>query len=309
MASYIDYLKQLQDNVAKSDADSRDKLIEELEKLEGEYQNRAESSSVLPDNPSYDRLEYDAPTDEEIAENARNSLADYKNTTIEDIEENARTERAAKEAERKSAQESAAKLSANIASQYDDAMTAFSDDALKRGLARSSIAANKSAELQSGKAAALSQAAMAAEEAVQNIDREISELEVSREKALNDFNIAYAAKVTEKIAELTKERDDKIAEVVKYNNSMAQQEQKDALDRAETASKLYSDKLNQEKLENELGSTAELDAYNLAKYEAVKSYLSTLSKSDASYAVRNDPVIRATLSDYYFYTLYNEYCK
>lgn len=290
--------------------DPRDKLIDELNKINDDYANRAESSVDLPENPKYDRMEYTPATDEEIAKQAEDGLADYKNTSINNIEANTKAAKTAKEEERKTAEEAAAKMQTTIAAQYDNAMAAFSDDALKRGLARSSIAANKSAELQSGKANALSQAAASAEDTVNNIDKQISDLEISRKKALNDFNIAYAAKVTEKIAELTKERDAKAAEVLKYNNSLAQQEQKDALNRAETLSDLYMQKLKQEKAEQELGnSSTAAETRELAKYEAVKNYLGTLSKSEASKAVKSDPVIRESLSDIYYYSLYNEYCK
>ncbi len=308
MASYTDSMKKLRKAAAQATEDPRDKLIEELEKLESEYEKRAETSSDLPEPPKYDRLQYDTATDEEIEKNAEDSLADYKNSSIESIEEEAKAAKAAKEAEKNATRESAERLAASITSQYDEAMSAFSDDALKRGLARSSIVANKSAELMSGKAAALSEASMAAEQAVRAIDSEINELEASRRKALDDFNIRYAAKVTEKIAELREERDKKTEEMIKYNNSLAEQEQKDALERAEAASKLYSDKLERDKQEKELGSST-LATLNRAKYDAVRNYLSTLSRSEASNAVRSDPMLRAELSDYYFYSLYNEFCK
>lgn len=312
MASATDRLKEFQENLENGNTqkDPRDKLIEELDKLSNDYNNRAEAAIDLPDAPIYDRMEYNPVTDEEIEKQAESGLADYKNTSINNIEANTEAAKAAKEAERRAAEESAAKLQASVAAQYDNAMAAFSDDALKRGLARSSIAANKSAELQSGKAEALAQAAATAETVIGDIDKQINSLEVSREKALNDFNIAYAAKVTEKIVELTKERDNKVAEVLKYNNGLAQQEQKDALDRAQAVSKLYSEKLAQEKDEKYLGNydTAAND-FNRAKYEVIRNYLSTLGKTDASKAVKDDPIIRETLNDYYYYTLYNEYCK
>ena len=52
-----------------------------------------------------------------------------------------------------------------------------------------------------------------------------------------------------------------------------------------------------------------VSAYNLEKYETVRKYLSGLDADEARVRVRNDPVVRDALTDYYYYKLYAEFGK
>ena len=129
-------------------------------------------------------------------------------------------------------------------------------------------------------------------------------------QALNSFDIAHAAKVTQRISELTEEREKRREEVLKYNNELLEQANKDARDKAALESDLYTEYLNQLKLSGELGSSdPAASARNSAKYEAVRNYLLAMNKSDAAEAVRTDDLVRGSLTDYYYYKLYNEFCK
>ena len=295
----------------KSSKDKRGKLQEELDRIEKEYNAAIEpvapSVPELPDVPSYDRMEYDAPTDEQLAENAENSLSDYKNAGVENIESETAAAKKAKEEEKLAAAAAAEKRAQAVAASYDEATRSFENDALKRGLARSSIAANKSAGLAEGKADALTKAAADAEAETRGIESEIAALEVSRTKALDSFNIAYAAKLTEKIAALTDARDKKSAEVLKYNNSLLELERKAANDRAELESKLKKE--SQAQARPAVDPAEALSARNSSKYEAIRSYLAGMTRAEAAKAVRSDSVVRDSLTDYYYYKLYNEYCK
>ena len=89
-----------------------------------------------------------------------------------------------------------------------------------------------------------------------------------------------------------------------------EQANKDARDKAALESDLYTEYLNQLKLSGELGSSdPAASARNSAKYEAVRNYLLAMNKADAAEAVRTDDLVRGSLTDYYYYKLYNEFCK
>lgn len=308
--SIMDYYNDIMNAIGHPEGKTnRDTLEETLGAIDRDYEN-SKNVADLPEAPTYERMDYTPPTDEEIAKQAEAGLTEYKQTSVEKIDKDTEATRLAKENEKQALAASAAKQYAAIAEEYDKAAADFSDDALKRGIARSSIAANKTAEIQNGKATALSEARVSAENEVRAIETEIAGLEDGRRKALDNFNIAYAAKVTERIAELTEARDRKAAEVLKYNNGLLEREQADAIKRAQALSGLYSDSLDQQKKENELGDTPEAAKQrNSAKYEAVRNYLLGMGKSEAADAVRTDPLIRDSLTDYYYYSLYNEFCK
>lgn len=286
---------------AKSSAAStymtESQLAGELNKIDDLY--KVSASDSLPDPIEYERLEYDAPTDEEIEENAASALEDYRKTGIEDIENDSANRIEDKENERTAAKKTGEEAAAEAAARYEKAIGDFESDALKRGLARSSIALNKSEELQSEKVKALTDIRDSVNGELSRIDGEINALVSDREKALSDFNIAYAAKLTEKISELTEKRDEKQAEVLKYNNSLAEKEREDQLRMLE----LYG------KMSEQEGSVPEskLAEYYEAKYNVIREYLSGLDADKAAREIKDNPLLRNSVSDYFYYRLYNEF--
>ncbi len=295
---------------AEKRTSSRDELENELSNIDKKYEEEG-GSHKLPETEKYDRMEYDAPSDEEIENKANAELESEKTSGIERIENENDAAVESKRLEAEAAAERAEKRKREVSDAYDEAGEKFSDDALRRGLARSSVAVNGMAAIGSGKAAALSEAAAEADGEAAAIESEIAALEIGRQKALDAFDIAHAAKVTERIAELTAEREKKIAEVLKYNNELLKQEQKDLNDRAELESDLATDELKRKELERELGESSDSAAAERAeaKYNAVRNYLLGMSKSEAAYAIRNDDIVRDSLSDRYYFKLYNEFCK
>ena len=147
--------------------------------------------------------------------------------------------------------------------------------------------------------------AVASEQERLRLDSELAALENERTRALDAFDIAYAARVTEKINELTAERTAREEEVLEYNNKLREQEKKDAEDRAELIADLREQAL--EASENDGVNAEQGEGVNKAKYTAIHAYLSTLSRERAKEAVREDALIRNSLTDYYYYKLYNEY--
>ena len=176
-------------------------------------------------------------------------------------------------------------------------------------MARSSVAVAGKNALEQARADAITLAVNNAEAEVKAIDEEISALETSRQKALDAFNIAHAVKVTEKIAELTKARDLKAEEVLEYNNNLLQQEMKEAYDKIMKESDLETEYLRQEQIKDSLGvDDVALSERNIAKYNTIRNYLLAMTKEDAKNAVRTDELVRSSLTDYYYYKLYNEFC-
>ena len=305
-------LEKLMSRSERSEASSRDQLEDELAEIDKKYDDgETGSGNKLPETEKYDRMEYDAPSDEEIKTKAESELEKERLEGIEKIESENAASKADKELEAEEVAARAEKLKRETNAAYDEVADEFSNDALRRGLARSSVAVNGKSAIESARAAALTQAATDADKEAAAIEKEIAALEEGRRKALDAFDIAHAAKVTERIAQLTEEREKKIAETLKYNNELLKQEQKDLNDRAELESDLKTDELRRKKLEQEVGESSDGAAAERAeaKYNAVRNYLLGMSKSDAAYAIRNDDLVRDSLSDKYYFKLYNEFCK
>ena len=301
--NYITYLKSAAKASAAQDEDSRKKLEEILSAIGTTEVEKTE----LPE-ASFEKMTYNPPTDEELAELAKSSLDGYKTSSVEAINSDSESKTSAKNKEIEKEVAAAEAKTEKIRSEYAAAVQDFENDAIKRGLARSSVAVNNSAAIRAKAGGEVAKAMSAAEDNIKSIEAEIGQLEVSRKSALDGFDIAYAAKLTEKINELYSARDAKVAEVIKYNNSITEKELSAAYEKAELESKLYTDALNQKNKENELADNVSASTYK-AKYDAIVEYLSTLSKTDAKAAVLNDQLIRDSVNDYYYYHLYNTFAR
>ena len=122
-------------------------------------------------------------------------------------------------------------LNANALSQkeklevlYDDAQKKVEDSALRRGISRSSIVQEQIKELDVEKIKdTLLIDQNLATELKYNSDK-ISQLETDYLTAVNKLNVKKALEISDKIEDLTKKQNDKIEEVLKYNNSIKKQQ-------------------------------------------------------------------------------------
>ncbi len=262
------------------------------------------------ESPTYERLSYDYLTDDEIQKTAKDLLSAYENESKSAINDDIEMQKQKLDTNATQVAKSLNSSLENIANAYKDANEDFNVDMLKRGLARSSIAVNKKAELSKAEADARVLAQNEYNKQIDDINSQISQLETKRNKALNDFNLAYATKLTQTIAELTDKRDEKKQEAIRYNNSLLEKEFNDTVSKNKTESDLYSDALNQELKEYEINTTDDaVTQRNKKAYEEVKKVLSQLSDSEARDIVLNSEIIRGNLSGYYYYKLYNDFVK
>lgn len=278
--------------------------------------NEINSANKLPEKPdlgdgiTYDRIEYDAPSDEEIEKNAENSLKEYQQAGISSIENEiaALLEKYTSDKNvNNKAYESTLK---SLNDAYESAIEAANNDAIKRGLARSSIALNKNAAINSEKAEKAAEASAEYNRLDADLTSKINGLEVERQKAMDEFNISYTAKLTEEINKLKEQREELKNEAIKYNNSLAEKEESERIEREKAESDLYSEALSQAKAERDLKDNpgvAEQEARYQQIYGILRDKLLTMSAQEAQNEIRNNSIYRTYLSDAYFYKLYDEF--
>lgn len=290
----------------KDNSDDRKALENEILALESE---KAKPSTPKLPEVSLSEKRYDAPSDEALRRSATDSLAEYKSNGIESIKnQSATTEKSLKD-KREGYLQGLDKELSELKKGYEAAANSIDNDVIKRGLARSSIAVNKKSELEkelfSSEAAARSEYG----KKIADIDAEIGDINVKLVKALDDFNIAYAAKLNQTLASLKKEREDKINEVIKYNNEIKEKQAKLDADRLKTESKLFSEALENNKKASSADYLSEEEAEKLhsAVYDKMDKFLASLSPEQAKLEIRNHTFYQKHLSDFYYYKLYDKY--
>lgn len=264
---------------------------------------------TLPDGEKYARIDYVAPTDEEIESSAKSGLEDYRQNGEKSVENEIAALLNKYVADKNTNAESYQKTLKTLGEAYAAAIEEARYDALKRGLARSSVAANATAALVGEKAAKTAELTAGYETAQADVDAKISALNAKRQKAMDDFNIAYTARLTEEINKLKTEREKLKTEALKYNNSLIEKENKEKIDKAKTESDLYTESLAQRKAEEGLSepSAAEKEKRYQQIYTVLRDKLLTMSAAEAKAEIAKNPIYSQYLSGPYFYKLFDEF--
>lgn len=312
----LTYLKNLLNGSNSSNSSTQassttDKLKDLKDYVSSQYDTILPSKETLDTEvPKYERYEYSPPTDEEIAKSAKDELASYidenKASIISEYEEKAKELNANKESGKQLYVDSRNKLK----QAYDQAAEALSNDSLKRGLARSSIALNNQAAASKAYTQGMENLLSQYNEKIDEIDKELNGLDGKLKSALSSFNISSAAKLTERINELKAEREKNIQKAIEYNNSLLKTEYEQGVDKAKAESDLYTDALNQTQKENELKESLTSDEKAQIEkniYEKTVEILDSMPFDEARELFLNEPIFRESLSDYYYYTLYYKY--
>ncbi|MDE6401066.1 MAG: hypothetical protein K2L54_00460, partial [Clostridiales bacterium] len=194
---------QLPDN-----SEGRNKLEDEIKRLETSAYGSI-GKKTLP-RVELDEIDYTAPTDEYLAVKAENSLADYRTDEINAIRDRSENDVKQKSAQRDAYISDRDGERAALAESYEAAVRAVDADAVKRGLARSSVAAVGRSELESEYLKRNADVVQSYGKKIAELDNEIAAADGKLRAALDDFNLSYATKLNQKIAELKAERDEKI---------------------------------------------------------------------------------------------------
>lgn len=291
-------------------SDERSALEDEIKQLESAAiaSSGAAGKTTLP-NTRLKQLEYDAPSDADINAAAQDKLSQFRTDTVNNIKSN--SEANEKELNSKRAAY-AAQLDSELASldkSYAAAAENIDNDVLRRGLGRSSIAIGQKEELENEYMKLRKGVGSDYGGKIADLDAEINSVSAKLAKALDDFNIAYAAKLNETVNELKKERAEKIEEIEKYNNDIRYKQAKLDESKAKTESKLYSDALDQQSKANSTNtlSADKQDELYKSVYDKLDAFLGSMSPEDARLEINNHSFYRQHLSGYYYYKLLDKY--
>lgn len=252
--------------------------------------------------PNFERMESVSKSDEDIKNEATNSLAEYKNSSLSSIDEDIENKRSELEDNKNTLAESKESTVSKVKSNYESAKKEASDDALKRGLARSSIAVSVLDAFSKDEIDTLNSIEKEYSTSLNELNFELNALDAQKKKALADFDIAYAVKLNDKISTLTSEYNEKQQEVIEYNNKIAEKE-KDYLDKynslvADIQSGNYSNATKKAELYNKYGSKF-ISTYTKNQiYGVLDDYFANKSSEEIAEILNGDDMKNALGSDY-----------
>ncbi len=242
-----------------------DELNEKAEKL---YAAAAEGGDY-----GLKRLEYDKTTDDEIYNLAKRGLNEKYTLKSEALAEETEQNKQSLEQKKQQISEQTSAANANIAGRYEAAKEQAGEDAIKRGIARSSIISEMLKEYDKQKLSAIDDVNAEAREKIAAIDDEIAGLSQKLNSSLKQFDMEKAIELNEKIDALKAARDEKNTETLKYNNEVSETLLKYADALKETVADKYKKQGDSYKTDM---AVAILDYYSkLTPEEALKDFESS----------------------------------
>lgn len=292
--------------IFKNHADSREELEDEIKRLET-------SESYVPrpqvEAPRLEEKKYTPQSDYAIGLQAERELADYRKQGEAVIREKNAAENSSMTAAREAYGADRDGELAALDERYRDAVRSTDADVIKRGLARSSVAAVGRAELEKEYLAKNAEISATYGKKIAELDGDIAALGSKLKTALDDFNLSYATRLTGRIAELKAERDKKIADVAEYNNNVRAKQAQLDMQAAKTQSELYDAALDQKKKENSVDgfTEEERDAMYASIFKAMDAYLGSMTENEARLELLNHSLYRDHLTNYYYARLFDKY--
>ena len=265
--------------------------------------NKYNSFTTTAQNLDLEKMEYTKPTKEQVESDAKLSLENYKNQTLNTINNNYAEKSENIDNAVKTAKEESEKDKNQIVASYNALKQDAKDDAIKRGLARSSIIVNTLASYDNDMLKGLQSEANELKDTITKYENEKTLLQEQKDTALSAFDIEYAVKLQDKINEINTNIQKKEQEVIEYNNKIAeklanwQKEQDDAIfDKTMDIADLVA--------KHGIGAFDVLKQNE--KYEIAKAHFAQMEKGDAIGELKYNSAYKSQLGSALYNKLLNE---
>ena len=246
--------------------------------------------------PTLDRLELKDISAEDILGDARVALEEYKVSSLAKIEADDATKKQKLTEQESGLLKSAGTAEADAIAKHDAKIEPIKANALSKGLARSSIVENQLTSNELAKQQAVYQVKEGLVNSLNAITQSIAVLDAQKQSALNAFDIAYAAKLEEKISKLTQDAEKANQDIIKYNNTITRQEESLRLEQEQAFLKQVAEYA---KIRNSSVADYFADLARSEKLNAAYDYLNSMSKVEAIAYAKVNSDLRVALGHQY----------
>jgi len=285
-----------------STSEEYEKLLNELDQIANKYNFPLEEKQLVDTDISLERKSQIQKTDDEIKQEAVNSLYEYKQNGLNNIEKENKLANENLVKEIQDAKTNAQTKKQNANDYYDNAKSSAENDALKRGLSRSSIVINTLSAFDQNRINLLNQIDEELTSKIQNLNDQISVLNLEKQKAINDFDVEYATKLNQKISTLKDELNEKNQEVLEYNNKIEQIEKEYKNSAIKTNNDIkqdaYEELLDRVEFFMENGEKIN-SAVNKENYKAILNFLDQMHSKEALEFLKNNQYLQKMLGNEY----------
>lgn len=252
------------------------------------FKNIDEKYDFTPNELNLQRKTFEGKTDDEIKDEAQRSLKEYKDTGLADIEKTYEDKKVSLDENIEDAKSQGESKKSETTSLYSSLKEDAKQDAIKRGLARSSIVINVLDAFNQNMINEYNKINEEISSKIQNLTSQKSLLDEQKQNALNSFDISYALKLSNKIDEINEKLKQEEQKVQEYNNQIAEKE-------AEYNSKQTDKALTYAKYIQQYGKSGLTVLKQDEKFTLAKNYFDTLSKDEALSELTNNKIFLSEL--------------
>ncbi len=248
-------------NASSSNDDQKQQLKNKLTVLDEQLKGTGDGNLLQ-------KIEYQPLTEEEIKTKASQGVDEKYNLKLDDVA--IETDKKLKDLEEQTTaiEQNAKAQKQKIEALYKDAEQKVESSAIKRGISRSSIVQEQLKSLDVEKISNLLSVDESVATKLKETSDKIKELENDYLTAINKLNVEKALEISDKIEELTEKQNEKLEEVLKYNNTVTRQEAQLEKKGVPNPSKEEKRKIQQDMLTEALNYY-----YSLPKETAYKEFL------------------------------------
>jgi len=255
---------------------SLDDVLLDLKDIETKYSTKDYIDA--PSELELSKIEVPNKTDEDLLTEAKNSLINKYNSNKKQTEQSFEDKINFLVEQQEQLKNSASEKENKINEYYNNISQETEDQALKRGLARSSIIINQLAGLNKNKATELINTMNELQSSLNNNYSEIENLNNEKIKALDNLDLQYAIDLEEKLNKVKDDYQKSVNEAVNFNNNVEKLQAEYKLD-------FDKQKLDKQERINKLEKTYHSDYIETitkdAQYNYLKEYFDSLDKDYA----------------------------
>ena len=198
------------------------KLHETIDVIQKEYDNAPDRTYGDVKIPNAIERTYDAPTLEQTVKSATEQIAPTYDAKIQTAQTEGDFKKKQKQEEKDEVVERAEASIANLRASAGEATENTSNQALKRGIARSSIVAQLLNDIESAKVSAEGGILKERNKSLRDIDGKIDEIDAKLLNTIAEITAEKTYGINEKVQSLLAEYEKKKKEVEEYNNELRQ---------------------------------------------------------------------------------------
>ena len=271
-----------------------EQAIDEAKKIAQKYNSGNVSNA--PETLELEKIKIEEKDDNDFIEEAKKSLQNKYELSKDKTDQSFKTKINNLIAENESHKKKSEENQNKINQYFDQSIKETENQALKRGLARSSIVIGELSSIEESRANELAQILKDYQQSLDENEKQMKALEEQKENALSTLDIEMALDVEEKIQKLKQEYNKTKEDAIKFNNNVTKLQAEYQLDREKQNQSTLEKTLS---MDNKYKTNFYENQIKQSQFEYLQNYLDSLEPEYSLDLLLTNKELKKILGDNY----------